>query len=897
MVIKTEKNIFLGLALLIPVLFCFITGCAGMGAVATSGKETVVYSEDFENYSGGWQPRGSASISVVSGIGHSGNKSLYISNRSKTWHGAIYSLASLKPGQTYRISVWAMYNDNSAPAQGVTISIQQNVEGQGEVYLNIGADRIPNGEWVYIEGEYTVPRSRYEMKVGMYFESTYKADENTMPSDTFSFYVDDITITRLPPLPPPEVERDIPVLSDFFSGDFPLGAAIDRKYLDPSNIHYDLLRHFNALVFGNEMKQNALEPSEGRFVWANGDALVEYAAKNNKLLRGHTLVWHQQVPNWFFQGSGPNGLASKDQLYTRMERHIKESVGHYKGKINTWDVVNEVLNDEGKLRDTKYLQIAGSHEYIANAFRWAHEADPDALLCLNDYGIESAGAKQDGFYNLIQTLLNEGVPVHVAGLQAHISVSWPTVGDLRQTIRRLASLGVKVQITELDISIYADGGEAKKKADREILLEQANKYRALFNMFREEAKEGNLDMVVVWGLADDDTWLNNHPVPGRTDYPLFFGKDLRAKPAYWAIVDPGRLPIQIKKIDATRADHPMSNIKDPAWDLVSPRDIADNKGNNYGWFKIMWDDKNLYPLVHLNETDPNGKLSFFIEPKNQKLEQRSDEARTEVFNQKDAAPDGSGRTLLAVIPFEGKLEAKVGFDLRIENSGSGADAAETDNMNLHSWNDYDNKQDASSLNYGTINLRKLPQVTYARRGTVDLSGRAARTLDPAWDAAAPVPMNVKTMGWTEDGSQFRVLWDDQYVYVLTEVVDPSLDDKSNIVHEQDSVEVFIDQNNGKTAIYEQDDGQYRVNFRNAVSINGGDSTHFKSRTMIIPGGYRVEMAVPLYAITPKPGMLLGFDVQINDATSGGRTGIRNWVNDTNMGYQSTVDYGLLMLRN
>jgi endo-1,4-beta-xylanase len=548
--------------------------------------------------------------------------------------------------------------------------------------------------------------------------------------------------------------------------------------------------------------------------------------------------------------------------------------------------VNEAIDEDGNLRNDKYFQIVGSHEYIVKAFQWAHEADPDALLCLNDFSIEAASAKQDGFVKLLQTLLDEGVPVHVAGIQAHINNSWPTVGDMRQAIRRFAALGLKVQITELDVSIYANSGEAKKKADRDILLEQAVKYRALFDMFRDEAKAGNLDMVVVWGMSDDETWLNNHPVTGRTDYPLFFGKDLRAKPAYWALVDPSQMPIQIKKIDATRAEKALSGIQDSAWDLVSPRDITDRQGNTYGWFKVMWDDKNIHAMVHTDANDKSGKLRFFIEPKNQKLEARSGDAFIKDFSFQDATEDGSGLTLLAAIPLEGKLDGKVGFDLRLESGGG-----------VHSWNDYDDTQETSSLNYGTVNLRLPPRVTYAKRGTVDLTTRATREMDAAWNAATPVQMTVKTDGFTLDGSQFRTLWDDNYLYVLTEVNDPTLDDKSNIVHEQDTVEVFIDQNNGKTAIYEPDDGQYRVSFRNFVSFNGGDSSGFKSRTMIIPGtGYRVEMALPLYSIRPTTGHIMGFDVQINDATNGARTGIRNWASDTNMGYQSTADYGIIVLQ-
>ena len=891
--VMAGKFILLGFASFVFGFFSLFSGCAS--APQNNAKETVVYQEDFENYAGGWKSRGDASVKVVSGKAHSGTKSLYISNRSKTWHGAMNGLTSLKPGQTYRVSAWAMFDDDSAPAQGINISVQQNVEGQGETYSTIGAERLPKGEWTYIEGEYTVPRSRYEMVVSLYFESTYKADENTLPGDTFSFYIDDIVITRLPPAPPPEVEQDIPSLCDIFSGSFPLGTAISRAYLDPENIHNDMLRHFNVYVFGNEMKQDALEPTEGRFVWTNGDALVDYAEHAGKKIRGHTLVWDQQVPSWFFQGSGPNGLATKEQLYARMERHIREAVGHYKGKIYTWDVVNEAMGDNGELRNSKYYQIAGSSEYIANAFRWAHEADPDALLCINDFGIESPGAKQDGFFNLVKSLLGEGVPIQVVGFQAHINLTWPTVADLRNAIRRFASLGVKVQITELDISVYASGAEAKKKADREILLEQAYKYRSLFDMFREEAKEGNLDLVIVWGIADDDSWLNNYPVPGRTDYPLFFGKDLKAKPAYWALVDPSRMPIQLKTTDATRTDHPLTGIDDPAWDLVSKRDIADNSGmtgtapgatsgNRYGWFKVMWDDTNLYFQVHTENADPVETVRFFIEPKNQKLEQHSDLAFTKEYSMQDAAATGSGPTLFVTIPFGGKQEARLGFDLRLEAGGV-----------QHSWNDYDNTQDNSSLNYGTINLRLLPPVAYAKRGTVDLSTRATRTLDPAWDAASPVSIDIKSSGYTEDGSRFRALWDDDYLYVLTEVVDPTLDDSSNIVHEQDSVEVFVDQNNGKTSIYEPDDGQYRVNFRNFASFNGGDSSRFRSRTMVIPGGYRVEMAIPLYAIKPAPGAILGFDVQINDATSGARTGIRNWADGTNMGYLDTSGFGLLVL--
>jgi endo-1,4-beta-xylanase len=880
----TAGGIFIisGLIGLITVL-SGMAGCASSGSTG-GGRETVVYEEGFEFSAGGWGPRGSESVSVAEGTAHTGTKSLGVKNRSKTWNGAIRPFVSLKPGQTYRISVWAMF-DEGADSQGISISIQQDVEGQGQTYSTIGAERIPRGEWTYVEGEYTVPSSRYEMALSIYFEGAYKSDENTQPGDLFDFYIDDVTITRLPPAPPPLVEKDIPALSDILP-EIPLGAAIDYAYLDPKNIHHDLLRHFNAYVYGNEMKQDALEPSEGRFNWTKADALLDYAGAEGKKVRGHVLVWHSQVPDWFFQGSGEGGLATKEQLYGRMENHIKTVVSRYKGRIDSWDVVNEAVGEDGALRNSKYYQIAGSHEYIANAFRWAHEADPEAKLFINDYSIEASGAKQDGYFKLVSDLLAEGVPISGVGIQAHINVTWPTVADLRNTIRRFAGLGLKVQITEFDMSIYSGSGEAKKRADRDILMDQANKYRALFTMFREEARTGNLDMVMVWGIADDDTWLNNYPVPGRTDYPLFFGKDLRAKPAYWIMVDPERLPIQIKKIDASRVDGEIKDPADPVWKTISPRIIADSKGNEYGWFKIAWTADNLYVLASVQDPapDPSDGITIFIEPKNQKLEEKSADAFFREFSRSAAFSDDGGEyTILAEAPFAGRLDAKAGFDLRIR-----------DGVSLHSWNDLNNTQETASVNYGTINLRKLPPVTYARRGTVNFEGR--RINDADWEGIEPVAMTVKTEGYTEEGSWFKAQWDDEYLYVLTQVVDPVLNDASTTVHEQDTVEVFLDQNNGKSAGYESDDGQYRVNFRNVPSYNGGDSERFRSRTMVYAGGYRVEMALPLYAVKPRPGMLFGFDVQINDADASGiRSGIRNWVNDTNMGYQDTSGYGVLML--
>jgi endo-1,4-beta-xylanase len=286
---------------------------------------------------------------------------------------------------------------------------------------------------------------------------------------------------------------------------------------------------------------------------------------------------------------------------------------------------------------------------------------------------------------------------------------------------------MKVLVTEFDMSIYANSGEAKKKADREVLLDQAFQYKALFDMFKQEAKLGNLDLVLIWGIADKDTWLDNSPVAGRTDYPLFFGKDLRAKPSYWVMVDPSHMPIQLKKIDATRADHEVADINDRAWQLVSPRNIADSNGANYGWFKVMWTNSNLYVQARINDAakDAADGITVFIEPKKQKADPKSEAAFSKDFARSTAiVDDETGYTQLSVVPLEGKLDAKIGFDIRVKDGGT-----------VHSWNDFDDSQDKVSINYGTVNLRALPPVTYAKRGTIDMEGR--RIDMDAWEKIAP----------------------------------------------------------------------------------------------------------------------------------------------------------------
>jgi endo-1,4-beta-xylanase len=335
-------------------------------------------------------------------------------------------------------------------------------------------------------------------------------------------------------------ENDTPALCSLF--DFPVGAAVNSWNLPEGGSHHELLRHFNAFVYENEMKQDATEPSRGRFNLDAEKKLIAYRKKTGAKLRGHTLVWHNQVPDWMFTGSGENGKAEKDELFINIKEHIDGVVGAGKGSFYCWDVVNECIDDSsGLIRHDQYYDICGSDEYIAKAFHYAREADPDALLFLNDYNIEMPGVKQTGFYNEVKKLLAEGVPVDGVGMQCHISLYYPQVSDIQDAIEKFAALGLKVQVTELDMSLYREWNAPELTISNALLMEQAEKYRDLFTMFQYEHTAGNLDLVMFWGLSDDCTWLNDFPQKGRANWPLMFGKDKMPKPCYWILADPSRL--------------------------------------------------------------------------------------------------------------------------------------------------------------------------------------------------------------------------------------------------------------------------------------------------------------------------------------------------------------------
>jgi endo-1,4-beta-xylanase len=344
-------------------------------------------------------------------------------------------------------------------------------------------------------------------------------------------------------------------LKDYYEDFFPIGVAVSPRSLQGTQGEF-IKKHFNSLTAENVMKPALLQPEEGKFNWEDADMIVDFAQANGMKVRGHTLCWHNQTGEWMFKDTNGN-QASKELVLSRLKEHITQVVTRYKGKIYAWDVLNEVIDnaDPAKVgyRQTQWYTICGE-EFIAKAFQWAHEADPDAVLFYNEYNTENP-AKREKTYEMLKKMLDQGVPIHGVGLQAHWNIGGPRhVGQLnqgnegefdipgssedaiRESIDKFSSLGLVVQITELDVSIYTSRtdtlnvGFTPEREQRQIDF-----YKMAFDVFRE--KKDVVTGVTFWNLSDRGSWLDNRTPRRGKHYPLLFDENNEPKKVFWEVVN------------------------------------------------------------------------------------------------------------------------------------------------------------------------------------------------------------------------------------------------------------------------------------------------------------------------------------------------------------------------
>src|SRR5215204_2668693 len=348
----------------------------------------------------------------------------------------------------------------------------------------------------------------------------------------------------------PAVAQKQRTLKDVFKNDFKIGAALNRRQIFENDMRgAEIVKtHFNSITPENVLKWALVHPEPARYDFAAPDRFVEFGEKHGMFIVGHTLVWHNQTPAWVFQDEKGSAV-DRETLLKRLRNHIATVVGRYKGRIKGWDVVNEALNQDGTMRQSPWMKIIGD-DYLELAFKFAHEADPSAELYYNDYDLELP-AKRAGAVALIKKLKAAGVPISGVGLQNHNLMDWPTPADEDATITAFSRLRIKVHITELDVDVLPR--TTKPGADYAVdvpLTPQLNPYvnrlpdaiHALLAMryaelFRIYLKHRDaIERVTFWGVADGDSWLNNWPMKGRTNYPLLFDRHGEAKPALKAVI-------------------------------------------------------------------------------------------------------------------------------------------------------------------------------------------------------------------------------------------------------------------------------------------------------------------------------------------------------------------------
>jgi endo-1,4-beta-xylanase len=340
-------------------------------------------------------------------------------------------------------------------------------------------------------------------------------------------------------------------LKEAYRGIFRIGAALNPAQFEERDPRGNpiIAAQFNTISPENALKWGSIHPRVDGYEFGPADRYVAFGEKYKMFIVGHCLVWHSQTPRWVFEDA-EGKPATRETLLERMQDHIRTVAGRYKGRIGGWDVVNEALNEDGTMRQSPWYRIIGD-DFLLKAFQFAHAADPQAELYYNDYNLENE-AKRKGAVELVRKLKAGGAAISGVGLQGHDKMDWPTVQQQADTIEAFGALGVKVHITELDVDVLprttrqnsADisataAGTANSNPYTAGLPEEmqqalAKRYAELFEVFVQHRDV--VSRVTFWGVTDGDSWLNNFPTRGRTNYPLLFDRQGKPKPAFEAVI-------------------------------------------------------------------------------------------------------------------------------------------------------------------------------------------------------------------------------------------------------------------------------------------------------------------------------------------------------------------------
>ena len=851
-------------------------------------------------------------------------------------------------GEEYEFSFWAKlsddYNKELKDSQK-TVQFQpyyENGDGKQEydttgLISGTSAQILEAGKWTKFEGTYKIPSGAKKVVIRILEQGDWQEPGSCIMG---KYYVANVSMKKITK-PKPEIEENIPdwkasVTESLGNGSI-AGTAIMSSEISDDTLMALVKKHFNAVTFGNELKPDALfnyqigqsvdsttitfqgkelkvpvvNDKQENLDFSRADAMLDKilewnnANPNNKIrVRGHVLVWHSQTPEWFFHEDYDvaKPYADKETMNRRLEWFIFSVFDHYFGKAANgkydglfygWDVVNEAVNGN-TYRDDKVISDASdtstsdtrhgsnsmwwrvykSNEFIINAFKYANKYAPnDVELYYNDFG-ETDNTKCEGIVKLINDVKSaDGTRLDAFGMQAHYNVDGFSAAQFKSVAKKYAQAAGKVQLTELDFKASStyDGTAATRESE---YTKMAYCHKNLYEAIKALKEEGaNVSGITVWGVIEPNSWLHSQSnlgggASGSAQCPLLFDGNYKAKPAYWAYVDATKLQPAIQKVTITEAKD--GNIAGETYTI--------DQGAVQAEFIPVWDADGLTVQVKVKDTTVNDAdaVTVYVDPDNS----ASDITPHKVTVARTAAAAIAGGYQATVkVSMKGlKVAQQISLDVVVNNDGE-----------TGSFNDLTGKQESSSKYYAVATMK--PGIEKIPYGTISVDADA----DAAWGNAVNIPLTINKD--SEASANAKVLWDDDNLYVYATVNDAVLDKTGAQTHEQDSLEVFIDEDNGKTASYGEDDKQYRINYNNGQSFNGKKclAENVKSATKTIDGGYVVEAAFKWTDIKPANGTKIGLELQINDAKGGKRIGTLSWYDETGMGWSGSNVYGTVEL--
>lgn len=850
-------------------------------------------------------------------------------------------------GEEYQYSFWAKLSDvyKDAPEEQRNVDFAPFYVSGGEAtYLGSYSTGVLSGEitktltageWTKFSGTFNVPKTADQIVIRIIEQGTNYGQGDCVKGAYCVTGVSMKKITR----PKPEIEKDIPdwktSVTESLGNDSIAGTAIMLSEISDDTLMELVEKHFNAVTFGNELKPDALfnYQIDGNSVptktitfegeelqvpvvndagdsldFSRADAMADKILEWNNAhpdqkirIRGHVLVWHSQTQEWFFHENYDitKPYVNKETMNRRLEWFISGVFDHYFGKAANgkydglfygWDVVNEAvigntyrtdkvsaaesLSEIRHGNNSSWWHVYESNEFIINAFKYANKYAPaNVELYYNDFG-ETDNTKCEGIVKLINDVKSaEGTRLDALGMQAHYNVDGFSAAQFKSVAKKYAAAAGKVQLTELDFKASStyDGTAATKESE---YTKMAYCHKNLYEAIKALKEEGaNVSGITVWGVIEPNSWLHSQSnlgggASGSAQCPLLFDGNYKAKPAYWAYVDATKLQPAIQKVTITEAKD--GNIAGETYTI--------DQGAVQAEFIPVWDADGLTVQVKVKDTTVNDAdaVTVYVDPDNS----ASDITPHKVTVARTAAAAITGGYQATVkVSMKGlKVAQQISLDVVVNNDGE-----------TGSFNDLTGKQESSSKYYAVATMK--PGIEKIPYGTISVDADA----DAAWGNAVNIPLTINK--GSEASANAKILWDDDNLYVYATVKDAVLDKTGAQTHEQDSLEVFIDEDNGKTASYGEDDKQYRINYNNEQSFNGKKclAENVKSATKTIDGGYVVEAAFKWTDIKPANGTKIGLEFQINDAKGGKRIGTLSWYDETGMGWSGSNVYGTVEL--